>query len=163
MLFADAFLGKFFKNCSQRNKKKTTQDARQCMEYEIFESLHILKLHVHTAPRRQLEVSLCFWGEFKKRKKKKQIITTLNSSCMWCFLIVQGKKFLVIQWKLLSETEENKAQCMLNEYQISVLLLLFKNIKSLVKTTTKNNISFSSITSSKNWETNPAKGFIQWS
>lgn len=82
MLFADAFLGKFFKNCLQRNKKKTTQDARQCMEYEIFESLHILKLHVHTAPRRQLEVSLCFWGEFKKRKKKKKFITTLNSSCM---------------------------------------------------------------------------------
>lgn len=73
MLFADAFLGKFFKNCLQRNKKKTTQDARQCMEYEIFESLHILKLHVHTAPRRQLEVSLCFWGEFKKKKEKETV------------------------------------------------------------------------------------------
>lgn len=123
------FWANFSKIVYKGTKKKTTQDARQCMEYEIFESLHILKLHVHTAPRRQLEVSLCFWGEFKKRKKKKQFITTLNSSCMWCFLIVQGKKILVIQWKLLSETEENKAQCMLNEYQISVLLLLFKNIK----------------------------------
>lgn len=72
----------FQKLFTKEQKKKTTQDARQCMEYEIFESLHILKLYVHTAPRRQLEVSLCFWGEFKKRKKKKQFITTLNSSCM---------------------------------------------------------------------------------
>lgn len=40
------------------------------------------------------------------------------------------KKFsVVIQWKLLSETEENKSKCMLSEYQISVVLLLFKNIK----------------------------------
>lgn len=71
-----------FEKIVYKGTKKKPQDARQCMEYEIFESLHILKLHVHTAPRRQLEVSLCFWGEFKKRKKKKQIITTLNSSCM---------------------------------------------------------------------------------
>lgn len=39
------------------------------------------------------------------------------------------KKILVIQWILLSETEENKSKCMLSEYQISVVLLLFKNIK----------------------------------
>lgn len=76
------FWANFSKIVYKGTKKKTTQDARQCMEYEIFDSLHILKLHVHTAPRRQLEVSLCFWGEFKKRKKKKQFITTLNSSCM---------------------------------------------------------------------------------
>lgn len=61
-----------FEKIVYKGTKKKPQDARQCMEYEIFDSLHILKLHVHTAARRKLEVSLCFLGEFKKRKKKKQ-------------------------------------------------------------------------------------------